>query len=142
QHENTVGVGLLRQVSPISYLLTESRVIFTYFRLLVYPFPQSLEYDFPWIKTVNMLTIVRIMGVLAAIGCGLWLARSRQWRITGLSILAFFVLLAPTSTFLPSADPAFEHRLYIPMLAFAVFAASLLTRLKRPKLVVVSLMTV
>ena len=57
-------------------------------------------------------------------------------------MLAFFVLLAPTSTILPSTDPAFEHRLYLPMLAFSVFAASLLFRLKYAKQIVASLITV
>jgi tetratricopeptide (TPR) repeat protein len=130
QHENTVGIGAVSQVSPATYLLTETRVIYTYLRLLVFPFPQSLEYDFPWSRSLDSSTFLRAAGLIGLIATGYFLGKRTRWSITGFSIIAFFVLLAPTSTILPSTDPAFEHRLYLPMLAFSVFAASLLLRLK------------
>jgi Flp pilus assembly protein TadD len=142
QHEKTVGLGAATQVSPTTYLLTETRVIYTYLRLLVFPFPQSLEYDFAWIRTLDVATLLRVAGLIALIAVGCLLGKRSRWRVTGLSILAFFALLAPTSTFLPSTDPAFEHRLYLPMLAFSVFAASLLVRLKYAQHIVAALITV
>jgi tetratricopeptide (TPR) repeat protein len=142
QHEKTVGIGALSQVSPTTYLLTETRVIYTYLRLLIFPFPQSLEYDFPWIRTLDVATLLRLVGLIALFAAGYLLGKRSRWRITGFSILAFFVLLAPTSTILPSTDPAFEHRLYLPMLAFSVFAASLLIRLKYAQPIMVSLIAV
>jgi tetratricopeptide (TPR) repeat protein len=132
QGETTVGFGLIPQVTPISYLLTQSRVVYTYFRLLFFPYSQSVEYDFPWISGLNAGVVLQISGVLLVVSLGLILARSEGWRTTGNAILAFFVLLAPTSSVVPSADAAFEHRLYLPMLAFSVFAASLICRIRRP----------
>jgi tetratricopeptide (TPR) repeat protein len=41
----------------------------------------------------------------------------------------FLLLLAPTSSFIPSTDFAFEHRLYLPMLAFSVLIAYLLSKI-------------
>src|SRR5207302_9447450 len=59
---------------------------------------------------------------------GYFFYRNERWRIPGLSIFAFFILLAPTSSVIPSVDAVFEHRLYLPMLAFSLFAAALLAR--------------
>src|SRR5215469_14769864 len=91
ENESTVGIGAIRQVSPWTYLLTESRVLYTYLRLLVFPFPQSLEYDLAWVHGLDLRTLAQVVGLLAFIGLGLYLARSQKWRITGLSIVAFFI---------------------------------------------------
>ena len=125
-NEQTVGISAAARISPFRYFLTETRVAYTYLRLVFLPYPQSLEYDFP--DSGGILTIVGILIVLIG---GYWLYRNENWRIPGLCVLAFFILLAPTSSFIPSADVAFEHRLYLPMLAFSVFAASLLTLIPR-----------
>jgi protein O-mannosyl-transferase len=130
--EDTVGFGVSEIVSPFSYFLTQTRVIYTYLRLLVFPLPQSLEYDFVSVQSFSPGILLNIAGVCGLIVIGWMLARSERWRVTGLAMLAFFVLLAPTSSFIPSADAAFEHRLYLPMLAFAVFVSSLIVRIKRP----------
>jgi len=125
-NEQTVGISAAARISPFRYFLTETRVVYTYLRLVFFPYPQSLEYDFP--DSGGILTMAGILIILAD---GYWLYRSENWRIPGLCVLAFFILLAPTSSFIPSADVAFEHRLYLPMLAFSVFAASLLTLIPR-----------
>jgi tetratricopeptide (TPR) repeat protein len=125
-NEKTVGINAVAQVPPVRYLLTETRVAFTYLRLLLLPYSQSLEYDFH--ESGGMLTIAGILLILAA---GYFLYRSERLKIEGLSILAFFILLAPTSSIIPSVDAVFEHRLYLPMLAFSLFAASLLARLPK-----------
>jgi Flp pilus assembly protein TadD len=83
------------------------------------------------------LLLVEIVGLGAIAAAGLWMWRQDRWKVFGLSILSFFILLAPTSSIVPSADAAFEHRLYLPMLAFAVFAASLLAILPRRSVLIV-----
>src|SRR5881628_120790 len=123
-NEQTVGIGAAAHISPFRYLLTETRVVYTYLRLLLFPYPQSLEYDFP--ESGGILAATGIVLILAG-AC--WLYRNVHWRIYGLCILAFFILLAPTSSILPSADAAFEHRLYLPMLAFSLFVAARLARI-------------
>jgi tetratricopeptide (TPR) repeat protein len=129
-NEETVGIAAAARISPFRYFLTETRVVFTYMRLLVVPWPQSLEYEFQ-----NAGGFLSAVGAAAVVLIGWLCYRSARFRVPGLCILAFFVLLAPTSSIIPSADAAFEHRLYIPMLAFAVFAATLLARLPRRSVV-------
>ena len=121
--EQTVGIGAAAQVTPLRYFLAETRVAYTYLRLLFFPYPQSLEYEFP-----ASAGILPLLGPLVIVAAGWWLSRQDRWRLSGLCILAFFILLAPTSSFVPSADVAFEHRLYLPMLAFSLLAAEVLSR--------------
>jgi tetratricopeptide (TPR) repeat protein len=121
RHEATVGIGAAAQIHPLRYLLTETRVVFTYLRLLVFPYPQSLEYDFQ-----NAGSVLSAAGVVILLLAG-WLLRR---RVEGMCILVFFTLLAPTSSIIPSADAAFEHRLYLPMMAFAVLVAYGISRLR------------
>jgi len=131
-NEQTVGIGAAAQTSPFRYLLIETRVVYTYLRLLVFPYPQSLEYDFH-----ESGGILAAGGIVLMIAAGYWLYRNgnERLRVAGLCILAFFILLAPTSSVVPSADAAFEHRLYLPMLAFSLFAASLLASIPQRNLV-------
>jgi tetratricopeptide (TPR) repeat protein len=82
----------------------------------VFPFPQSLEYEFQ-----------DVGGIL--FGAGIILILIAAWRWRSLCVLAFFLLLAPTSSIIPSTDAAFEHRLYLPMLAFSLFVAFLISKL-------------
>jgi tetratricopeptide (TPR) repeat protein len=42
----------------------------------------------------------------------------RSW--IGFAAASFFVILAPTSSFIPINDPAFEHRMYLPLAAVLV----------------------
>ena len=129
-NDRTVGIGAAAQISPLRYLLTETRVVYTYLRLLVFPYPQSLEYDFHEFGGVLAAT-----GIVLILAGGYWLYRKERWRIPGLCVLAFFILLAPTSSIIPSADAAFEHRLYLPMLAFSLFVAGLLAPLPQRNVV-------
>jgi tetratricopeptide (TPR) repeat protein len=129
-NEQTVGINAAAQVRPFRYLLTETRVAYTYMRLLVLPYSQALEYDVR--ESGGILSIAGIALILAA---GYVLSRNERRRIPGLCILAFFILLLPTSSFVPSVDAAFEHRLYLPMLAFSLFAASLLSGIPRRNVV-------
>ena len=135
--EETVGVGTLDEVGPWSYFLTEIRVFYTYLRLLVVPYPQSLEYDFQVVRSVFQLPV---LGGLAGLGLlvavSVWLLRHPRYHWAGIGGLSFFILLAPTSSVIPSLDFAFEHRLYMPMLGFSVFAAFCLSRLKRKNVAV------
>ncbi|MBI4474873.1 MAG: hypothetical protein HY646_19530, partial [Acidobacteria bacterium] len=137
QNEGTVGLGAADEVSPLSYARTQTRVFYTYIRLLFFPYPQSLEYEFP-----RDTSILPLLGLFVIAGGAWWLLRNEHWRLPALCVFAFFILLAPTSSIVPSVDAAFEHRLYLPMLAFAVFAAVLIGRLPHRSAIGVPLLLV
>src|SRR5205823_5773983 len=56
--------------------------------------------------------------VIALLAATVWALARQPWL--GFWGAWFFLILAPTSTVLPIADPAFEHRMYLPLASIAV----------------------
>jgi Tfp pilus assembly protein PilF len=136
-NEQTVGLRLASQINPFVYFMTETRVFYTYLRLLFFPYPQSIEYDF-----AQQVSIQPFAGICALLGFGWILWRHERWRIPAGCIFAFLLFLAPTSSFIPSTDFAFEHRLYLPMLPFSLLVAYLLSKMPLRSITVVVVLAV
>jgi protein O-mannosyl-transferase len=97
-----------------SYLWTQPGVIAHYLRLALWPFGLCLDYGWPAVQTVDevLFPVILVVGLL---GLTAWaLFRWPEWGFLG---VWFFAILAPTSSFLPLQDAAFEHRLYLPLAA-------------------------
>lgn len=112
----------VRQISPFEYLLTQCGVIVHYLRLTVFPSGQCLDYAWQAVdsyrQVLPQLIFLVIVGVLTLVAL---FRRSPG----GYAWFWFFVALAPASSFMPTGDMAFEHRMYLPLagpLAFAVLA--------------------
>lgn len=126
-----VGFGYTG-VSPLEYLRTQPLVILHYLRLVVVPYPLVLDYAWP--VATNMAAIsagaVVIGGLVVASLYGL--AWRRWWGFAG---VLFFLVLLPTSSFVPIKDLAFEHRMYVSLagvVSVVVFGAGgLLARVTR-----------
>jgi Flp pilus assembly protein TadD len=115
-----------REFSVGERLLTELRVLVYYLSLMVFPFPGrlSLEHTFTISRSiVDPVTTLAAAALLAAIFlAALRLARRRP--IVSFCIFWFLVTLSVESSFV-GIELAFEHRLYLPMFAFALAAAYL-----------------
>ena len=124
----TVGFGL--GITPWEYLLTQSRAIVLYLRLSFWPHPLVLDYGWPVVRTLGDVlwqsTLVLTMLAAAAIAF---------WRKSGAGFLAisFFLLLAPSSSFVPLATQTIaEHRMYLPLATvLGLVVASALTLAQR-----------
>ena len=115
----------LPQISAGSYFLTQARVILVYLRLLAWPASQNLDWDVP--PSTSLLeprTFLAVLAIAALLLSAMWLWSwsARETRDAGLrttarlaafGILWFFILLAPTSSFVPVADVLEEHRVYL-----------------------------
>jgi tetratricopeptide (TPR) repeat protein len=128
---------MLDDLSPLAYFRTELRVLLTYLRLLVVPWPQALEYEFAtvesWFDPGAVLGLAAAAGLLAI---AVSVTRRPRWYWSGMGLAAFLVLLAPTSTIIPSRDFAFEHRLYLPLVGAALAAGHMFSFARRRNLVV------
>jgi protein O-mannosyl-transferase len=97
---------------PLEYLVTQAEVIVHYVRLAFWPAGQNLDYQWQLVESMGsvwwqLLTLVAA-GAVTIRGC---VART-PWSFPA---VAFFVLLGPTSSVLPVADIAVEHRMYLPL---------------------------
>ncbi len=106
-------------VSPINcwdYLAMQCGVLTHYLRLAVWPSGLVLDYS-DWPRTTPFSSLLpRALLLLSLLVATLWAIRHRRWW--GFWGAWFFLLLAPSSSFLPlPTEPAAERRMYLPLLA-------------------------
>lgn len=114
----TAGFGL--EIGSWPYLLTQCRALGRYAVLSLWPARLTLDYGF---GTVTSLGAVAGRGLAIGGLFGATLLAVRGKRPIGVAALAFFALLAPSSSFIPVVTQTIaEHRMYLP-LAVVVLAA-------------------
>jgi tetratricopeptide (TPR) repeat protein len=110
------------------YLASQGGVILHYLRLAVWPDALCLDYDWPVAKGWVAIGLPSAI-VLVLLSGSLWL-----WRVApglGWVALAFFLILAPTSSFMPIIDLAVEHRMYLPLASLMALSVLLADRCLR-----------
>ncbi len=135
----TVGFSLTRdrpdKITPKEYLVTQFGVIAHYLKLAVAPIDQALDYRWPilsltgeenWLKKPATFANAALPGLfIAALGVTVVIALIRKpWL--GFLGAWFFIILAPTSSFVPIRDPLYEHRMYLSLAALIVGVVALL----------------
>jgi protein O-mannosyl-transferase len=102
------------------YLLTEPGVILHYLRLAAWPDSLCFDY-FGWPIARTWLSILPPAVVMAILlGATAWAWRTNSvWGVLG---AWFFLILAPSSSFIPLDSPAYEHRMHLPLAAVIVAA--------------------
>lgn len=119
-----VDFDLISEVYTRSeYAITQLRVILSYFRLFILPYNQNFDPDYPlYSSLLNPEIIISILIWTAFILAGVQLLRRKERTIctdlTAFSIFWFPLALSVSSSFLPLTDLMFEHRTYLPSLAF------------------------
>jgi cytochrome c-type biogenesis protein CcmH/NrfG len=115
----STGLGFgLSSVTPYTYLLTQSEVILHYVRLSIWPVNQALDYlDWPIAQSIREVWPA-FLGVSVMLLASLVLLYFRP--VLGFIGFWFFAILAPTSSIMPIIDPAFEHRMYLPLASIAI----------------------
>jgi len=125
----TVGLGV-KIHTPWTYLLTQSEVITHYLRLSYFPVGLALDYlDWPVRRSILEVLpyLLLIGGLLVATLVGVILRYA--WGFLG---AWFFIILGPTSSMIPIQDAAFEHRMYLPLIAIVVLTVIALDMIVRP----------
>jgi tetratricopeptide (TPR) repeat protein len=103
-------------VTSWDYLKTEAGVIVYYLRLGFWPRPLAIDYgDWPIACSLKDYLVPGIL-VLGLLGATVWAFRRRP--CTAFLGAWFFLILAPTSSFLPNVgEVAAERRTYLPLAA-------------------------
>ncbi len=112
---NEISVGFqVPGITPISYAFTQMEVILHYLRLSFWPQPLVFDYNWP---VVHGTGAVLFPGLVVGSLLGATVFALRRGWAAGFLGAWFFGILAPTSSFSPLADCAFEHRMYLPLIA-------------------------
>lgn len=117
------SIGVVKGLTPFSYLLSQAGVIAHYVRLAFWPYGQCLDYGWP-LASSPAEVLPPLCLIVSLLFATVWaIFRRPSWGFLG---GWFFVILAPTSSIVPIIDLAFEHRMYLPLaaiIAASVFAA-------------------
>jgi tetratricopeptide (TPR) repeat protein len=112
------SVGFSLGVSSWTYLLNQAEIISDYFRRSLWPYPLVFAYGEPRTLALgDVLPEAALILVLVALACWSWWKAPR----IGMLPLAFFVVLAPTSSVVPIAtEVAAERRMYLPLMTLVL----------------------
>jgi tetratricopeptide (TPR) repeat protein len=120
QRGGTVGFGL--GVSPWEYLLTQCHAIVLYLKLSFWPHPLVLDYGWPVVKSLGEVWWQALVVVALLTATGVALVRKPAIGFLG---ACFFVILAPSSSFVPLVSQTVaEHRMYLPLAAVLVLVVA------------------
>ena len=127
RHATTAGFAM-RDLTPLDYFFSQCRSIWEYVRLFALPYGQNVDYDFP--VSHGVLDHGAILGLAALIAVtGAACVWRRRFPLAAYGWLAFLILLAPTSSFVPIRDLLVERRLYLPFIGLVLVCCEFLRRL-------------
>ncbi len=109
------SAGFTAAIDVPTYLLTQCRALPHYLSLAVWPRGLVFDHGVATVRTVvEVLPQVLFLAVLGASALGLLIRN----HIVGTMLAGFFLLLAPSSSFVPIATQTIaEHRMYLPLAA-------------------------
>jgi tetratricopeptide (TPR) repeat protein len=93
-----------------SYLLTQPSVILHYLRAAVWPTGLALDYEWPPAQGIGDAWPAALV-IITLLALTTWALVKRP--VLGFLPAAFFLILAPTSSFIPILDACFDHRMYL-----------------------------
>lgn len=111
------GIGYALGVSSFDYALAESRAVWTYLHLALWPHPLVFDYGWAFVSGVREAAPYLAV-VIPLVGLAAWCL----WRHPALGFPAagFFLVLAPSSSIAPIIQqPIAENRVYLPLAGLA-----------------------
>jgi tetratricopeptide (TPR) repeat protein len=130
RNSTSAGFGL-KDMTPLQYFFSQTRAFFVYLRMFFLPFGQNVDHAFDLSR--NLLdhgAVLALAGLVSLIAAAIYL-RGR-YPLACYGMLAFVVLLAPTSSFVPIRDLLVERRIYLPMIGLLLIVLDVLSRWKAP----------
>lgn len=111
------------------YFFTQCRALFVYLGEFLFPTRLTADWDFPISTTI--LDHGAIVGLIVLAGlavAAVWLRP--RFPMAGYGFLVFLLLMSPTSSILPIADPIAERRVYFAMIGLLLIVVDLLSRIQ------------
>jgi len=110
----TPGAGFGQGVETHVWWFTQTKAVFLYLKLAVWPWPLVIHYEIPYLTTVAEAWPWLLATGLLAIGAGVLV-----WRRSAVGYVAvwFFAVLSPTLVIPLAGETAAERRMYVPLAA-------------------------
>ena len=135
---SSIEFGSSPDITRWDYFLTQLTVIVTYLKLLLPPFIQNLDYDYPVFHSVlspKVFLSAILLGLILLLGFYLvrvsrkdiW--QARYTRLISFGIFWFFITMSAESSIVIIKDLIFEHRLYLPSVGLFIAAAAFIVML-------------
>jgi len=124
----------LKDFTWYQYFFTQCRAFWLYIRLFLFPAWLRIDYDFPISHTIlEHGALVGLIAILLAAGAAFYYRR--RYPLAAYGFFAFLILMAPTSSIVPIADPVAERRLYLSMIGLLFIVMEFLRRVdvRQPK---------
>jgi tetratricopeptide (TPR) repeat protein len=125
------SAGLGSTLAPLDYFWTQCGALVHYLRLVLWPRPLIFDHGTPLVGGPGAVwpQLLLLIALGTAVAWGLW--RRRSLALAGAT---FFLLLAPTSSFVPVATQTLaEHRMYLPLAAATLLCALAVHRCAGPR---------
>jgi len=128
QLRNAPSAGFhLKNFTWYQYFFTECRAFWLYIRLFLFPAGLRIDYDYPVSHTiVEHGALIGLVAILLAAGAAFYFRR--RYPLAAYGFFAFVILMLPTSSFVPIADPVAERRLYLSMIGLLLIVIEFLRR--------------
>ncbi len=119
----------LRNLTWYQYGFTEARAIFTYVRLAVVPFGQSVDHDYPVSHSILEHGAIFYLAALVALTilCFVW---RNRYPLACFGWFLTLILLAPTSSIVPILDPLVERRMYLPLVGLILIGCEVASHIR------------
>ncbi len=111
----------MTDLTPAQYAISQPAVLLHYLRLSLWPAGQNVDYGWRVASSIQeeLLPVALLLLLLAGAMVMLY-----RWPRAGFCAVAVFIVLAPTSSVMPIADLAVEHRMYLPLAGLAALAVT------------------
>jgi Flp pilus assembly protein TadD len=101
-------------LTPWGYFQRQIAALPEYLKLVFWPSPLVFDYGFPPPVPSMPHLVVGTLLLVFLVALSVWALR--RWPLTALAGVAFFLILAPTSTVVPIlTEVVAEHRMYLPL---------------------------
>jgi tetratricopeptide (TPR) repeat protein len=131
---NSPSAGFsLKSVTWYQYFFTQCRALFVYIGQFILPIHLDADWDFPFSRTIfDHGAIFGLIALIVFVALA-WRYR-RRFPLATYGFLAYLILMAPTSSILPIADPITDRRLYLSMISLLLIVVEILGRVRvQPK---------
>lgn len=127
-HSASAGFGF-KDFTWYQYFFTQCRALFVYPVEFLLPVRLTADWDFPISKTIFDHGAIAGLIALVALAVAAWHFR-RRFPLASYGFFVYLILMAPTSSILPIADPVAERRIYFSMIGLLLIALEPLSRIR------------